>query len=259
MKNIEIASYNVNGVRARLPRLIEWLKNKTPDVVVLQEIKSTLENFPTEIIEELGYNIGLSGQKSFNGVAVLSKFPIEGLKVVLPGNSDDKQARWLEFYIKSIKVCNIYLPNGNPVGSSKYTYKLEWIERLIKRLEELRNLEEPMVVLGDFNIIPKLIDCHEPKNWKGDAIFQQEVRLLFQKILNLGFTDAIRISCLNEQIFTYWDYQGRSWEKNHGVRIDHALLSPQAADKFVEIGIHSSVRNEDKPSDHVPISVILEL
>ncbi len=259
MKEIEIASYNVNGIRARLPNLIEWVKKKSPDVIVLQEIKCTHENFPTQEIEDLGYNIELVGQKSCNGGAVMSKFPVEGINCELPGNSDDKQARWLEFQVKNINVCGIYLPNGNPIGSSKYAYKLEWIERLIKKMTYLKDMEEAVVVLGDFNIIPKAIDCHEPNKWGNDAIFQQEVRLLFQRMLNVGFTDAIRISCLNEQIFTYWDYQGRSWEKNHGVRIDHALLSPQAADKLKEVRAYSSIRNDEKPSDHIPISIILEV
>ena len=256
---MEIASYNVNGIRARLPRLIDWIKNSMPDVIVLQEIKSRLEHFPTEEIENLGYNIELAGQKSFNGVAVFSKFPIEGLNSELPGDPTDEQARWLEFHVRNVKICNIYLPNGNPIGSSKYCYKLDWIDRLTKKLIELKDMEEPLVVLGDFNIIPKAVDCHEPEKWKNDAIFQQEVRLKFQNILNLGFTDAVRISSLNNQIFTYWDYQGRSWEKNQGVRIDHALLSPEASDKLKEIRIYSSIRNAEKPSDHVPISIILDL
>ena len=259
MKQMEIASYNVNGIRARLPRLIDWIKSSMPDVIVLQEIKSRLEHFPTEEIESLGYNIELSGQKSFNGVAVFSKFPIEGLNSELPGDPTDEQARWLEFHVRNIKICNIYLPNGNPIGSSKYYYKLDWIDRLTEKLIELKDMEEPLVVLGDFNIIPKAADCHEPEKWKNDAIFQQEVRLKFQNILNLGFTDAIRISSLSNQIFTYWDYQGRSWEKNQGVRIDHALLSPEASDKLKEIRIYSSIRNAEKPSDHVPISIILDL
>ena len=254
----EIASFNVNGIRARLPRLLDWLKEHAPDVVVLQEIKSTKEDFPIEAIESLGYNIELIGQKSFNGVAVLSKRPIEDVKSNLPGDADDIQARWLEFYVENIKICNLYLPNGNPVDSEKYKYKLAWINRFLIRLQHLKDLEEIVIVTGDFNIIPKLNDCASKDRWENDAIFQLEVRLAYQKMLNLGFTDAIKTICPNEQIFTYWDYQGRSWEKNDGVRIDHSLLSPHAADKLAGIKIYSSTRDKEKPSDHIPISVLIQ-
>lgn len=257
MGKIEIASFNVNGIRARLPRLIEWIEKNEPEIILLQEIKCTAENFPVDELEYLGYNIELNGQKSFNGVAVLSKFPIEEPNTILAGDPTDNQARWLDFYVKNIKLCNLYLPNGNPIDSEKYEYKLRWIQRLTEKLRELRETEEPVVVLGDFNIIPKLIDCNQVSKWSDDAIFQPAVRKAFQNILNLGYLDALRLMSQKEKIFTYWDYQGRSWEKNNGVRIDHAIMSPQAADILEEVRIYSSIRDHEKPSDHVPISVII--
>ncbi len=257
MGQIEIATFNVNGIRARLKNLLDWMSENKPDVVLLQEIKCVTESFPKEAIEDLGYNIALKGEKGFNGVAVLSKFPIEDVILELPGDTSDKQARWLECYIKSIKICNVYLPNGNPIGTTKYEYKLKWIERLTERLRELRLLEEPVVVLGDFNVIPTKTDCHDPNSWLHDAIFQPEVRRAFQKLLNLGYTDSLKMFCLKEKIYTYWDYQRRSWENNFGIRIDHCLLSPQAADKLQGIKIYSSVRQLEKPSDHVPVSITL--
>ena len=259
MSQIEIATFNVNGIRARVTNLLDWISRNAPDVILLQEIKCIPDSFPKEAIEDLGYNIALRGEKGFNGVAVLSKFPIEDIILDLPGDANDTQARWLECYIKGIKICNVYLPNGNPIGTTNYDYKLKWIERLTGRLTELRALEEPVAVLGDFNIIPSRIDCHNPKNWINDAIFQPEVRKAFQNLLNLGYTDSVRTFCLKERIFTYWDYQRRSWENNLGIRIDHCLLSPQAADKLISVKIYSSLRQKEKPSDHVPVSVTLNL
>ena len=251
---MEIASYNVNGIRARLPRLIDWIKSSMPDVIVLQEIKSRLEHFPKEEIESLGYNIELAGQKSFNGVAVFSKFPIEGLNSELPGDPSDEQARWLEFHVRNIKICNIYLPNGNPIGSSKYYYKLDWIDRLTKKLIELKDMEEPLVVLGDFNIIPKAVDCHEPEKWTNDALFHEDTLKRFWSMMNLGLTDAYRAINGEKVEYTFFDYKRKTnFENNKGLRIDHFLLPPSMIDKLDKCYIDSKLRGLEKPSDHVPI------
>ena len=252
---MEIASYNVNGIRARLPRLIDWIKSSMPDVIVLQEIKSRLEDFPTEEIESLGYNIELAGQKSFNGVAVFSKFPIEGLNSELPGDPTDEQARWLEFHVRNIKICNIYLPNGNPIGSSKYYYKLDWIDRLTKKLVELKDMEEPLVVLGDFNIIPEEIDVHDFKRYENDALGRLEIRKKYREIINLGFKDIYRFKNKSKQEYTFWDYFAGSWQKNYGMRIDHFLLSNSLIENVKSIKINKKPRSKEKPSDHTPIEL----
>ena len=249
---MKIASWNVNSVKARLPRLLEYLKEASPDVLCLQELKTVDEAFPREEVEELGYNIETHGQKTYNGVAILSKHPIEDVMRRLPGNDEDEQARYIEGTIKGVRIASIYLPNGNPVDTEKFPYKLGWMDLLIKRAAELLTWEEPVVLAGDYNIIPQDEDCYDPKAWEGDALTQPESRNRFRRLLNMGYADAYRAYSRNVN-YTYWDYQRGAWQKDHGIRIDHLLLSGQAADQLKSVEIFRDARGMDKPSDHVPI------
>ena len=259
---MKIATYNINGIKARLPRILEWLDEAKPDVVLLQEIKSVDENFPRMEFEDKGYIVETHGQKSFNGVAILSKFPLEDIRRGLPGDDTDEQARWIEATVMSstpLKVCGLYLPNGNPVPGPKYAYKISWMERLFIRAIELINLEEPALMAGDYNVIPQEEDASTPENWTNDALFLAKTRAAYQKIINLGFTDAFR--CRNPQPmnYTFWDFQAGAWNKNEGIRIDHFLLNPHCADLLKECEIDRYMRGREKPSDHVPIWVGLNI
>ncbi len=253
-----IATFNVNGIKARLKTVVGWLKSRKPDVVALQEIKTTDETFPGSEIEDLGYNVVTHGQKSFNGVAILSQHPIESKKFGLDGDVDDHQARWIEVETNSIRVCGLYLPNGNPCPGPKFDYKLDWMQRLYERSLGIIQSEEPVAMLGDYNIIPQKKDAANPESWINDALFKMESRSAYQRILNLGFTDACEVIHKQENLFTFWDYQRGSWKKNHGVRIDHILLTPQMADKLVHCEIDSYMRGEEHPSDHVPIWIEID-
>ncbi len=250
---MKIASFNINGIKARLPLLLDWLKESGPEIVALQEIKSIDANFPKSEIENLGYNVVTHGQKSFNGVAILSKYPIHDITIGLKGNPLDHQARWVEAEIEALKICCLYLPNGNPVPGPKFDYKLEWMERLWLRAKEIIDSEQATVILGDYNIIPQIEDAERPDLWVNDALFRIESRSLYNRILNLGFTDALRNVNLSSGLYTFWDYQGGAWENNNGIRIDHILLSPQVADLLVSCEIDSLIRSRERPSDHVPI------
>ncbi len=254
---LKIASFNVNGIKARLLPLITWLKAAKPDVLVLQEIKSTDETFPKTEIEELGYNIATHGQKSFNGVAILSLLPIENIRIGLNGNSTDSQSRWIEAEINAVRICCLYLPNGNPCPGPKFDYKIEWMDLFYKRAEEIIKSEQASVMLGDYNIIPQKEDAANWELWVNDALYHYEARSRFRRILNLGFTDALRILHPIEKAFTFWDYQRGAWQKNNGIRIDHILLSPQAADRLVSCQIDDYIRGQERPSDHVPIWIEL--
>ncbi|WP_424932022.1 exodeoxyribonuclease III [Amaricoccus macauensis] len=260
---MKIASFNINGVKARLPALLDWLGEAQPDVVVLQEIKSTDETFPRSQVEDAGYSVETHGQKSFNGVAILSKHPLEDVSRGLPGDEEDEQARWIEATVvgeaNAIRICGLYLPNGNPAPGPKYDYKLAWMERLHARASELIAGEECALMAGDYNVIPQGIDCHDPKVWAEDALFLPQTRASFQRITSLGFTDALRASTSEDKIYTFWDYQTGAWQKNNGIRIDHFLLTPQAADRLTACGIDKDIRSREKPSDHVPIWVDLDL
>jgi len=255
-----VASFNINGVRARLPRLLEWLQDRKPDVALLQELKCQDQAFPAEQFEDLGYNIATNGQKSFNGVAILSKYPLEDLNPVLDGDSGDTQARWLEAVVggtRPVRVCCLYLPNGNPVPSPKYDYKLAWMERLHSKMSDLLALEEPAVVAGDYNVIPQPEDAAKPERWKNDALYLPETRAAWRRLLNMGYTDAFRAVHPTARSFTFWDYQRRAWQRDDGIRIDHMLLTPQCADMLKDCQIDRNVRAQEKPSDHVPIWVEL--
>lgn len=261
---MKIVTWNVNSINARLPLILRWFEAHQPDVACLQELKCIDEKFPREAFESLGYNIETFGQKTYNGVAILSKFPMSEVTRHLSGDETDEQSRYIEALIevpKPVRVVGIYLPNGNPVGTEKYAYKLGWLARLKARLKELLTSEEPLVVCGDFNIIPKAVDCHKESVWLGDALYQPEVRAAFQGLKNLGLTDAFEATPPEGNRFTYWDYQGGAWQKNEGIRIDHHLLSPQAADRLCGFTIHKDARGETheeaKPSDHVPVEILI--
>ncbi len=250
---IKIASWNVNSIKARLPNVIEWLEETCPDIVLLQELKCQDHMFPALEIEELGYNIATVGQKTYNGVAILSKFPIEIESRTLPGDDNDEQARFLEAIIGTLRVCCLYLPNGNPVESEKYTYKLAWMERLIAHTKTLLSQEETFILAGDFNVIPHANDCWDPEVWENDALFKLETREKFRELCNLGLVDAFCAKNPTPYQYTYWDYRKGSWNRNEGIRIDHFLLSPLAADRLEESFIDRTPRGKTKASDHTPI------
>jgi len=253
---MRIATWNINGIKARLPQLLAWLQQEKPDIVCLQEIKSVDEAFPRAEIEALGYNVETHGQKSWNGVAILSLLPFDEVSRGLPGDDADEQSRLIEAVFSvptgAIRVCNIYLPNGNPVDTEKFPYKLAWMERLITYVEGRLAFEEPFVLLGDFNLIPAAADVHDPEAWWGDALFRPESLQRFRRLMALGLTDAIR-AVTAEPSYTFWDFQAGAWRRNAGIRIDHLLLSPQAADRLETALVHKDVRGWEKPSDHVPV------
>lgn len=253
---MRIATWNINGVKARLPVLVQWLKENNPDIVGLQEIKCVDEAFPRAEIEALGYNVETHGQKGWNGVALLSRLPFDEVTRGLPGDEADEQSRLIEgvFSVETgvIRVCNIYLPNGNPVESEKFPYKLKWMERLIAFTQDRLAMEEPFVLMGDFNLIPSPADVHDPAAWWGDALFRPESLERFRRLANLGLTDGVR-AVTDDPSFTFWDFQAGAWRRNAGIRIDHLMLSPQAADRLDGAFVHRDVRGWDKTSDHVPV------
>ena len=255
---MKVATFNVNSINARLPRILEWFDDAKPDACVLQEIKCVDEKFPKGDFEDRGYNVAVHGQKSYNGVALLSKAPITDIVSGLPGDSSDEQARYIEALVMPdgkapIRLGGLYLPNGNPAPGPKYDYKLKWMKRLKKRAEKLLSFEESFILAGDYNVIPQDEDAHDPIAWSGDALFRPESHAAFRDMLNLGLTDALRQISPTEILYTFWDYQRGAWEKDHGIRIDHLLLSPQAADRLVDAGVDRKERDKDKPSDHVPV------
>ena len=260
---MRIATWNVNSIRQRMDSLQAWLAERKPDIVCLQEIKCVDEAFPREPLEALGYNVAVHGQKTFNGVALLSKLPFDEVAPGLIGDDGDVQARFLEALVSTkngvVRVVSLYLPNGNPPDTEKYKYKLKWMDRLIAFSHERLKLEEPFVLAGDYNVIPTPADARHPAAWSKDALFLPQTREKFRALLNLGLTDAIRAGSDAADLYTFWDYQAGAWAKNDGIRIDHLLLSPQAADRLVDAGIDRHVRSWDKPSDHVPVWVDLEI
>lgn len=259
---MRLATWNVNSINARLETVLGWFEEASPDVAVLQEIKCVDEKFPAEAFERLGYNIAVHGQKTYNGVAMLSKTPLEDVRRGLPGDDGDEQARYIEALVsgpRPVRVAGIYLPNGNPVGAEKFAYKLAWMERLRAHAIDLLRYEEPLVIAGDYNVIPRPEDADKPEAWLGDALFQPESRAAYRSLQNLGLTDAFMQVDGGAGAYTFWDYQAGAWPRNHGIRIDHALLSPQAADRLAGVEIHRDVRGRDKPSDHVPVVVELNL
>jgi exodeoxyribonuclease III len=260
---MRIATWNVNSIRQRMDNIQAWLAERTPDIVCLQEIKCTNDAFPREAFEGLGYNVAVHGQKTFNGVALLSKLPFDEVAPGLIGDDGDVQARFLEALVSTkigvLRVVSLYLPNGNPPDSEKYTYKLNWMDRLINFSVDRLKLEEPFVLAGDYNVIPTPLDARNPAAWTGDALFLPQTRERFRALTNLGLTDAVRAVSDGEGLYTFWDYQAGAYAKNNGIRIDHLLLSPQAADKLTDAGIDRHVRGWDKPSDHVPVYIDLDI
>ncbi len=257
---MKIASFNINGIKARLGALSDWLSEANPDVALLQEIKSVDEAFPRQHFEDMGYNVETHGQKSFNGVAILSKLPLEDVTRGLPGDDTDDQARWIEATVvgeKAIRLCGLYLPNGNPAPGPKYDYKLAWMDRLKTRAQALLNAEDPALMAGDYNVIPQAEDAARPEAWKDDALYLPQTRQAFREILNLGFTEAFRARTQTPGHYSFWDYQAGAWQKNDGIRIDHFLLTPQAADLMTDCQIDSHIRDREKPSDHVPVWINL--
>lgn len=257
---MRIATWNVNSVNARLETVLAWVDEAQPDVLCLQEIKCVDEKFPVEPFESRGYNVEVHGQKSYNGVALLSKFPITDVRRGLPGDDTDEQARYLEGLIEAetpVRVAAIYLPNGNPVGTEKFPYKLRWFQRLYDHTSELLRLEERLALCGDYNVIPEPIDAKNPAAWTDDALFQLESRQAFRGLINLGLSDSHELGGEPDGTYTFWDYQAGAWQRDHGIRIDFALLSPQAADAFSGIETWRDARDMDKPSDHVPVVVTL--
>ena len=249
---MKIATWNVNSVKARLPNVLAWLETAEPDVLLLQELKCVEDNFPRLEFEALGYAFAVVGQKSYNGVAILAGSPIEEVVERLPGEPEDAQARYLEATVQGVRVASIYLPNGNPVASDKFPYKLRWMERLTAHVAERLTREQPLVLGGDYNVAPRDGDVHDPVRFKGDALCRPESRAAFRRLLHLGLTEAFHALHPEPHRYTYWDY-GRAFQDDEGLRIDHFLLSPQAADRLVSCEIDRDPRGRQKASDHTPV------
>ena len=255
---MKVATWNVNSIKARLPVVLAWLRRAEPDVVLLQETKAVDDEFPGLALGELGYNAAAVGQKSYNGVAVLSKRPIEVLATRLPGDPDDVEARYLEVFTGGIRVASIYAPNGNPAGGDRFSYKLAWLDRLYAHMAAALAEEEGCVFAGDYNVAPTDGDVYDPRTWRDDALCQPAARAGFRRLLHLGYTDALRALRDEDGQYTWWDYRGRCWQADHGLRIDHILLSPQGADRLAGVGIDREPRGWDKTSDHTPVCCELE-
>jgi len=257
MTSFTIATWNVNSVKARLIHLVDWLKNAKPDIVLLQELKCMEDAFPAMEIEELGYNLAIHGQKTYNGVAILSKFKLDDIKKGLPGNEDDEHARYIEAVAQipsgTLRVASIYVPNGQTADSEKFPYKLRFLDRLYTHFQTLRGYDEMLAVGGDYNIAPEDRDVHNPQEWEGSVLTHDEVRKRFRKILYLGIYDAWRLHHANDPGYSWWDYRQNALERDDGLRIDHLLLSPQATDKITACEVHKNIRALEKASDHAPV------
>ena len=260
---MRIATWNVNSIKQRVDSVLTWLAERKPDIVCLQETKTVDDAFPREPFEALGYNLAVHGQKTFNGVALLSKFPFDEVNSGLPGDDQDDHARFIEGVISTaqgvLRIASIYLPNGNPPDTEKYTYKIGWMKRLAAYAGERLLLEESLVLAGDYNVIPTAADARNPEAWIGDALFLPHTRDEFRSLVNLGLTDSVRATSDDPGLFTFWDYQAGAWQKNNGIRIDHLFLSPAAADRLSDVGIDRHVRSWEKPSDHVPVWIDLAI
>jgi exodeoxyribonuclease-3 len=253
---MKIVSWNVNSIKARADHVLRYLTEQSPNVLMVQELKG--EILPEDTFKDAGYNIEYKGQKAYNGVAIFSKHAISKVSSALPGDDSDDQARYLEVDINNIRMINIYAPNGNPLGTEKFPYKLGWMDRLITRVKHLRQNKIPFIIGGDFNIIPAGIDCYDPKAWKDDALFQPESIAKYRALINLGLTDAFRVFDTRAEQYTFWDYQAGAWPKNNGIRIDHFLTCPELTDRLTGCEIHKEPRGWDKPSDHTPIAITLK-
>lgn len=256
---MKIATYNVNGVNGRLPVLLRWLQEAQPDVVCLQELKAPDEKFPETAINEAGYNAIWHGQKSWNGVAILAKrkYKLEEVGRGLPGDADDEQSRYIQALINGIVIACLYLPNGNPAPGPKFDYKLAWFKRLITKARRLIKSEVPVILVGDYNVVPTEMDAYKPETWVNDAVFFPESRAAFQRLLKQGWIDAIRKLYPNEKIFTYWDYFRNAYSRDAGIRMDHFLLSPNLEARLKAGGVDRHVRGWEKTSDHAPVWIKL--
>jgi exodeoxyribonuclease-3 len=258
---MRIATWNVNSIKQRIEGLAAWLKERQPDLVCLQETKCVDDAFPRLELEALGYNVAFHGQKTFNGVAILSRFRLDDVTSGLPGDPGDDHARFIEATVSTdrgvLRIASIYLPNGNPVGTEKYPYKLKWMDRLFNYARKRLKLEEELVLCGDYNVIPAPADVYNPAAWTEDALFKPQTREKFRALTNLGLTDAVRATSDVPGLYTFWDYQAGAFQKNNGLRIDHILMSPRATDRLRGAGIDKHVRAWEKPSDHVPVWVDL--
>ena len=255
---MKIATYNVNGVNGRLNVLLQWLEEAKPDVVCLQELKAPQDKFPIKAINDAGYNAIWHGQKQWNGVAILARdMEIEEVTRILPGDDEDLQSRYIEALINGIVIGCLYLPNGNPAPGPKLEYKLLWFERLAQRAASLLSLKIPVVLAGDFNVMPTELDVYKPEKWINDALFRPEVRKAFRDIVDQGWTDAIRTLYPHEKIYTFWDYFRNAYQRDAGLRIDHFLLSPQLAEKLKSGGVDRHVRGWEKTSDHAPVWITI--
>jgi exodeoxyribonuclease-3 len=250
---VKVASWNVNSIKARLPNVLDWMAAAQPDVLCLQETKCPEADFPLLEIKGLGYHVETAGQRSYNGVALLTKEPARDLVKGLPGDPADEQARYIEATVGDLRIASIYLPNGNPVDSEKFPYKLAWMDRLCAHAGALLEREVPLVLAGDYNICPGDEDVYDPVGWRNDALCRPESRARFRRLIHLGFTDAFRALHAEPHVYTFWDYQAGRWYRDEGLRIDHLLLSPQAADRLSACAVDKGPRGKDKASDHTPI------
>ena len=255
---MKVATYNVNGINGRLPILVRWLAEAQPDVVCLQELKAPQEKFPEKPIRDLGYDAIWQGQKSWNGVAILSRIgQIHETRRGLPGDPDDSHSRYIEGAVNGILIGGLYLPNGNPKPGPKFDYKLRWFDRLITYAAKLLVSDQPVMLAGDFNVMPTDLDVYKPERWLDDALFAPEARAAYSRLLAQGWTDALRTLHPDEHIYTFWDYFRNAFGRNAGLRIDHMLLSPALADRLVDAQVDVAVRGWDKSSDHAPVWVEL--
>ncbi|WP_433903220.1 exodeoxyribonuclease III [Sphingobacterium puteale] len=255
---MKIATYNVNGINGRLNVLLRWLREESPDIVCLQELKAPQERFPLKAINDAGYNAVWHGEKSWNGVAVLSKFEITEVTRELPGDKEDRHSRYLEVIVNQILICCLYLPNGNPYPGPKFEYKMAWIKRLMKRTKALLKMEVPIILIGDFNIIPTEQDVYKPEKYIENALFRVEARKAFKQLIGQGWLDSIRTLFKDQQVYTFWDYLRNAYGRNAGLRLDHVLLSPMVAPLLLEGGINRHVRGWEKASDHAPVWIVLK-
>jgi exodeoxyribonuclease-3 len=256
---MKIATYNVNGINGRLNVLLRWLDEAAPDIVCLQELKAPQDNFPIKAINDAGYNAVWHGQKQWNGVAILARnMKIEEITRTLPGDDEDVQSRYIEALIDGIVIACLYLPNGNPVPGPKFEYKLKWFDRLAERAAILLSLKVPVLLVGDYNVMPTELDVYKPEKWINDALFKPEIRKAFAAIVSQGWTDAIRTLYPDEKIYTFWDYFRNAYQRNAGLRIDHFLLSPQIASALHSGGVDRHVRGWEKTSDHAPVWIQID-
>lgn len=255
---MKIATYNVNGINGRLPVLLRWLKEAKPDVVCLQELKAPQEKFPEKSIQEAGYSAIWHGQKSWNGVAILSaKGKIQEVRRTLPGGAEDTHSRYIEAIVNGMLIACLYLPNGNPYPGVKFDYKLDWFKRLHSHSKTLLRQEVPVVLCGDYNVMPTELDVYKPEKYINDALFRKEVRAAWQRLVKLGWTDALRHLYPNERIYTFWDYLRNAWGRDAGLRLDHFLLNPEAESRLRGAGVDKHVRGWEKSSDHAPVWISL--